>query len=248
MAPLCVYLVVFTQLCSCFVSLALVDGAGNMGQPTGLQFAVEIPAEGLAENEQHEVDLQGGDRLQIVDKSKTATIQPSEINTHAYEYDRSTGTCDTENRLVYQKAFSLAPADYVFWAITNAPSRSLVETTYVFTAPSGDQLKDPVSFCFLLQVKAGTGTSVKPASGLASLRKHVHSTKLRTLDRTERARHRGDDETPDYHLSAPLVQSSEQPGVLEEKKKIVVIVHSGGSSRFLSGAVIGVLVGPWLFN
>ncbi|PHJ15278.1 toxoplasma gondii family a protein, partial [Cystoisospora suis] len=217
-------------------------------QPIGPQFVIEIPKEGIAEDEQHEVNLQAGDKLQIVDKTKSAAVQPENFSAEAYVYDPNKGTCDTGRNLVYEKAFSLAPPGYTFWATTNARSRALEDSTYTFTAPAAEQLQGSVSFCLELEVKKGSGTSVKPPSGLASFRKRVHSTKLTTPGRLQQAslhqtaRHdRAASGRPSLLAAGPAQAS-------EEKKKIVVVVHSGGSSFFLSGAVMISLLGSWFYN
>ncbi|PHJ15280.1 toxoplasma gondii family a protein, partial [Cystoisospora suis] len=96
------------------------------GHPSSRQYAIEIPAAGIANDEQHEVNLEGGDKLQIVDKTKSATVQPDEFSTEAYAYDRSQGSCDVKNKLVYKTAFPLAPSNYTFWvtapSVTGSPA------------------------------------------------------------------------------------------------------------------------------
>ncbi|PFH33144.1 hypothetical protein BESB_083430 [Besnoitia besnoiti] len=220
-------------------------------------FAIQIPADGIAEDEQHEVSLDGSKVLQITDKTKKAVIDPQEFKTHAYAYKAGDGKCDVTKQVSYRSLFPKVPAEYNFWTAKNVLPRDVLDSKYTYTHPPADQLESAASFCIILKVPEGNGTSVKNPTGLASFQQKMRSHKMSTvagdqpLGTNVSSRLR---KGPDGVDGRKEVQREGQAKKLisvepeEKHKTITVIVHSAATGKFVVRGSLMALVGlMWMF-
>ncbi|EPT29108.1 hypothetical protein TGME49_229240 [Toxoplasma gondii ME49] len=230
------------------------------GSTANAHFTVTIPQVGIAEDERHEVFLEATKKLKIIDKTRKAIIDPASFAEEAYSYSADTKKCNVTKKVPYSTMYPKVPAGYTYWSSQVARVRSVLDSTYTFTSPAAEHVEDRVSFCIILKVPEGNGTSVRSRTGLASFNKQMQSRK--ESSQVYEAENRSSVSSllrkgrPSNDTQKQLQQASQnrknlstQIEMEDSLKTITVVVHSGSSARaVLSGTLMVVLGTAWLIH